>query len=118
LSGGGLDALQEMLRLYDLPRSSVNARQVSGIVGIEHLAATAWLPGQPFATFVRGTEVRLTVDEHSFVGTGLGLFAAVMERFYALYVHANSFTQLTVVSARTQEVLIRGLPRNGSMALV
>ncbi len=118
LSGGGLDALQEMLRLYDLPRSSVNARQVSGIVGIEHLAATAWLPGQPFATFVRGTEVRLTVDEHSFVGTGLGLFAAVMERFYALYVHANSFTQLTVVSARTQEVLIRGLPRNGSIALV
>lgn len=118
LSGGGVDALQEMLRLYDLPRSSANARQLAGIVGIEHLPATAWLPGQPFATFVRGTEVRLQVDEHSFVGSGLGLFAAVMERFYALYVHANSFTQLTVVSARTQEVLIQGLPRNGGVALV
>lgn len=118
LSAGGIDALKEMLRLYDLPRSAANRRQIDGLVGIDFKPATAWLQGQPYATFVRGTEVRLTVDEDSFVGTGLGLFAAVMDQFFGLYVHINSFTQLTLVSSRTQEELLSCPPRNGDMPLV
>lgn len=118
LSHGGLDALQEMLRLYDLPRSAANARLVDGLVGIDYRPATAWLPGEPFATFVRGTEVVLTVDESAYVGVGLGVFASVLDHFFGLYVHANSFAQLKVVSARTQEVLLTCPPRNGAMALV
>jgi type VI secretion system protein ImpG len=118
LSAGGLDALKEMLRLYDLPRSAINRRQVDGLSDIAFKPATAWLPGEPYATFVRGTEVRLTVDEDSFVGTGLGLFAAVLDRFFSLYVHANSFVQLTLVSARTQEVVLTCPPRNGDLTLL
>ena len=63
LSAGGIDALKETLRLYDLPRSPANRRLVDGLVAIDFEPAAAWLPGNPFATFVRGTEVRLTVDE-------------------------------------------------------
>jgi type VI secretion system protein ImpG len=118
LSGGGVDALKEMLRLYDLPRSASNRRQIDGLVSIEFKAATAWLPGEPYATFVRGTEVRLTVDEDSFVGIGLGLFAAVLDQFFSLYVHANSFTKLTLMSFRTQEEVLSCPPRNGEMPLV
>jgi len=118
LSGGGIDALKEMLRLYDLPRSATNRRQIDGLIAIEFKPATAWLPGEPYATFVRGTEVRLTVDEDSFVGTGLGLFAAVLDHFFGLYVHANSFSKLTLISARTQEELHSCPPRNGDMPLV
>jgi type VI secretion system protein ImpG len=118
LSAGGIDALKEMLRLYDLPRSASNRRQVDGLVSVEFRPATAWLPGEPFATFVRGTQVRLTVDEDSFVGTGLGLLAAVMDHFFGLYVHINSFTQLTIVSARTQEEVLACPPRNGDKPLV
>ncbi|MEO8155578.1 MAG: type VI secretion system baseplate subunit TssF, partial [Rhizobacter sp.] len=99
LSGRGVDALKEMLRLYDLPQDAANRRQVDGLASIEFVPATAWLQGEPFATFVRGTEVRLVVEEDSFVGTGLSLFAAVLDRFFGLYVHINSFTQLTVISA-------------------
>jgi type VI secretion system protein ImpG len=118
LSAGGLDALKEMLRLYDLPRSATNRRQVEGITGIRFEAATAWLPGEPYATFVRGTGVAVTVDEDHFVGTGLGLFAAVLDRFFGLYVHANSFVQLKLVSARTQEVVLTCPPRNGDLTLL
>ncbi|MES2090281.1 MAG: type VI secretion system baseplate subunit TssF [Pseudomonadota bacterium] len=118
LSGGGIDALKEMLRLYDLPRSASNRRQVDGLVAVAFKPATAWLPGEPFATFVRGTEVRITVDEDSFVGTGLGLLAAVLDHFFGLYVHVNSFTQLTIVSARTQEEVLKCPPRNGDKPLV
>jgi type VI secretion system protein ImpG len=118
LSGRGIDALKEMLRLYDLPRDATNRRQIDGMVSIDFAPATAWLPGQPFATFVRGTEVKLVVDEASFVGTGLSLFAAVLDRFFGLYVHINSFTQLTVISARTQLPLFQCPPRNGATPLV
>ncbi|HET7794420.1 MAG TPA: type VI secretion system baseplate subunit TssF [Rhizobacter sp.] len=118
LSGRGVDALKEMLRLYDLPRSATNRRQVDGVVSVDCLPATAWLDGKPFASFVRGTEVRLVVDEDSYVGTGLSLFAAVLDRFFGLYVHINSFTQLTVVSARTQQTLFQCPPRNGATQLI
>jgi type VI secretion system protein ImpG len=118
LSGRGVEALKEMLRLYDLPRDASNRRQVDGLRTIAFLPATAWLEGEPFATFVRGTEVRLTVDEESFVGTGLSLFAAVLDRFFGLYVHINSFSKLTVISARTQQPLFECPPRNGATALV
>jgi type VI secretion system protein ImpG len=118
LSGRGVESLKEMLRLYDLPGHAANRRQVEGIQSVEFVPATAWLDGKPFATFVRGTEVRLVVDEESYVGTGLGLFAAVIDRFFGLYVHINSFTQLTVISARTRQPLIQCPPRNGATALV
>ena len=118
LSAGGIEALRELLRLYDLPRSATNSRQVAGLSGIEYRPANACLPGNPFATFVRGTEVRLSVDEQAFVGSGLRLFAQVMDQFFGLYVHTNSFTQLKLVSARTQEDLIVCPRRSGDSPLL
>jgi type VI secretion system protein ImpG len=118
LSAGGIDALRELLRLYDLPHSATNRRQIDGLVSIAFCPDTAWVPGEPFATFVRGTMVRLTVDEGSFVGSGLGLFAGVMDRFFGLYVHVNSYARLQVVSARTGEVLIACAPRHGDRQLL
>ena len=118
LSAGGLDAIKEMLRLYDLPRSQTNRAMLDGLVAIEYRPTTAYLPGQPFSTFVRGTEIRLTVEESSFVGSGLRLFAQVMDRFLGLYTHINSFTQLKLVSARTQEELIVCERRTGCHPLL
>lgn len=118
LSSAGVDGLKEMFRLYDLSRSAANRRQIDGLISVDYQPTTAWLQGEPFASFVRGTEVRVTLDEDSFVGSGLGLFVAVLDRFFGLYAHANSFTQLTVVSARTQEVVMSCPPRNGAIQLV
>ena len=118
LTGSGIDALKEMLRLYDLPRSTVNQRTLDGIVAVDYKPAQAFLDGAPFATLVRGTEIRLTVDEQSFVGTGLHLFAQVLDRFFALYVHINSFTQLKLVSSRSGEVLVTCARRSGEEPLL
>jgi type VI secretion system protein ImpG len=62
--------------------------------------------------------VRLTVDEQSFVGSGLHLFAQVMDHFFGLYVHANSFAQLKVLSSRTGEVLVACARRSGDSPLM
>jgi type VI secretion system protein ImpG len=118
LAASGLSALKEMLALYDLRRTAVSARHVDGIVGIDQRPAVQWLPGNPFATFVRGIEVRLTVEEEHFVGTSLASFVGVIDRFFGLYVHLNSFVQLVVVSKRTGEEILRCKPRSGESILL
>ncbi|MEO7066810.1 MAG: type VI secretion system baseplate subunit TssF [Rhodanobacter sp.] len=115
---GGLSPLKEMLRLYDLPRSATSARQIDGIVGLEHGVVTAWLPGKQFPSVARGTEIRIRIDEDHFVGTGIHVFADVLDHFFGLYVHANSFIQLVLLSNRSGEEIIRCLPRNGDSILV
>lgn len=118
LSDGGLDAFREMLALYDLPRSPASQRQIGGISAIAHKPANAWLPGNPFACLVRGVEVRLTIDEEAFVGSGIHAFTHIIERFLGLYVHANSFTQLVMVSNKTGEELLKCTPRSGDLSLL
>lgn len=115
---GGAAALKEMLRLYDLPRSAISARQIDGITALEHHAVTQWLPGKQFASMARGTEIRLTIDEDHFVGTGIHAFASVLDCFFGLYVHANSFTQLVLLSSHSGEELIRCPARSGESLLV
>jgi type VI secretion system protein ImpG len=115
---GGVNTLREMLRLYDLPRSPISARQIDGIVSLEHRPVTAWLPGRPFASVARGTEIRVGIDESHFVGTGIHAFASVLDHFFALYVHVNSFTQFVLLSHHGGEELIRCPARSGESILV
>ena len=115
---GGAAALREMLKLYDLQRSATTARQIEGIHELSHRPATAWLPGKYFASVARGTEIRLVIDEESFVGIGLHIFAQVVDHFFGLYVHANSFTQLVLISKHSGEEVLRCQPRSGDSILV
>ena len=118
LAGSGVEAFREMLTLYDLPRSPISQRQIRGVVAIDSKAANAWMAGNPFACLVRGIEVRLSIDEEAFIGSGIHAFAHVIECFLGLYVHANSFVQLTIVSHKTGEELWRCPARSGDLSLV
>ncbi len=91
---------------------------IDGLMQVDYRPVQACLPGNPFATFVRGTEVRLSVNEQAFVGGGLHLFAQVLDRFLGLYAHINSFVQLKLLSHRTGEVLLTCPPRSGDQALL
>lgn len=115
---GGAVAFREMLKLYDLQRSAISARQIEGIHELSHRPVTAWLPGKYFASVARGTEIRMVIDEESFVGIGLHIFAEVVDHFFGLYVHANSFTQLVLVSKHSGEEVLRCQPRSGDSILV
>lgn len=133
ISGGGLEAFREILGLYDLAQSACSRRQIEGVKGIEQAPKSVWLKGrtggqsgdqrvaqsggQPFASFVRGTEVRITIDEEAFAGSGLDVFARVIDRFLGLYVHINSFVELVLLSSRSGEELIRCKPHSGASIL-
>jgi type VI secretion system protein ImpG len=118
LTEEGLGALKEMLSLYNLAGSLPNQRHIDGLVAVAHRPVTASMRGNPFPTFVKGIEIELTLDEQNYVGTGIYLFARVLDHFFSLYVHANSFTRLIVRSARSGEIILQCPPRNGELALV
>jgi type VI secretion system protein ImpG len=113
----GVAGFREMLLLYDLAQTPASRRQIDAIVGLAHRPITAWIRNKRGATLVHGIEVRMTVDEDGFVGSGLGLFAGVIDRFLGLYVQINSFTELVIVSATSGKELIRCKPRNGDQYL-
>ena len=115
---GDLDAFREVLTLYDVSRSAATQRQIAGITAMETLPSTAWMRNKIGATLVHGTEVRMTVDEEAFAGSSLYVFAEVVNRFFGLYVHVNSFTRLVVRSEQTGRELLRCEPRNGNLTLV
>jgi type VI secretion system protein ImpG len=62
-------------------------------------------------------ETTLTFDEEQFVGSGLFLFAAVLERFLGLYSSLNSFNQLSIRSEQREEVIKQFPPRAGEQEL-
>ncbi|MDN0074149.1 type VI secretion system baseplate subunit TssF [Crenobacter sp. SG2303] len=113
----GKAALQEMLTLYNLTDSPVNVRQIQGIVGIASQAAVTRVAGRDFTGFVRGTEVELTLDEDYYVGGSVYLFAAILERFFALYCAPNSFTRLRVRTVQRNEE-VASWPARAGEALV
>jgi type VI secretion system protein ImpG len=113
-----VDAFREVLALYDVSQSASSQRQIGGVAGIEASPATAWIRNEHGAALVHGTRIRMTVDEAAFAGSGLYAFAEVVNHFFGLYVHLNSFTQLVVLSLQTGKELLRCEPRNGSLTLV
>lgn len=118
LAQKGTEAFQETLRLYDLPRSATNEKILAGIVAIDHRATSQWLSGKPFSCLARGIEITFTIDEDHFVGSGLHVFANVLDQFFALYVHINSFTQISLKSKKSGEILLKCPPRSGDSNLV
>jgi len=114
---GTPEALQELLQLYNFDDSSVIRKQILGITRIESRKVVRQIGGRIGAGFVRGLETTLTFDEEQFVGSGLFLFASVLERFLGLYSSINSFNQLVIRTEQREEIVRRFAPRAGEQEL-
>jgi type VI secretion system protein ImpG len=111
---GGEDALKEILKLYDFDNSAATRQQISGILSLKSDYITKRI-GQ---SFCRGLRVTVEFDEDKYVGTGLYLFANVLERFLGQYVSVNSFSQLVAKTTQRREALKKWPPRNGDRVLL
>jgi type VI secretion system protein ImpG len=116
--GGSPEALQEILHLYNFDESSVSRKQILGIKSVETRKVVRQIGGRIGAGFVRGLETSLTFDEEQFVGSGLFLFASVLERFMGLYASINSFNQLVIRTEQREEIVRRFPPRAGEQELL
>jgi type VI secretion system protein ImpG len=86
----GLRAFREILSAHDFIDDERTKKRRSGLVAMSTRVVTRRLPRRGPA---RGLEITLEFEESSYVGSGLYLFAAVLERFLAAYTSINSFTQ-------------------------
>jgi type VI secretion system protein ImpG len=115
---GGREALQEILRLYDVSDSPVVRQQIAGILDVKSRRVVGRPGSMPWNGFCRGLEVTLELDEEQYVGTGVYLFASVLEKFLGLYASLNSFMQLVARTRQRREPLKRWPPRAGEQILL
>ena len=94
------------------------SRQIQGIVDITSQPATTRVTSRHFSGFVRGIDITVTLDENAFVGSGMVLFGAVLERFFALYCGPNNFTRLTLRSKQQEQEIARWPARAGEALVI
>jgi type VI secretion system protein ImpG len=110
---GGLDALQEILRLHDFTPGGAGNTQIRGVVGVSSGPAYARVMSEHGLSFARGRRVEIELDEDQFAGGGVYLFASVLERFLALYASLNSFTVLAARTRQRRSIMREWEPRAG-----
>ena len=118
LNEEGRTAMQEILRLHNMSDTPASENQVGSILKMSSSPNFALVDSAYGLIPARGTKVEMEFDEQQFAGSGLYLFAAVIDRFLASYAAMNSFSQLTARSTLRKEVLGKWPPRAGTQALL
>ncbi|QDU63420.1 hypothetical protein Pan216_43000 [Planctomycetes bacterium Pan216] len=121
----GCEALREILRLYDFSDpeigqqlGAVTHQMIEGINSVSSRRVVAQIGSPTSSGFCRGMEVTLEFDEEKYVGTGVFLFASVLERFLGLYASLNSFVQTVARTKQGEGALKQWKPRAGDRPLL
>lgn len=117
-SDEGLAAFREILRLADFADSAVTRQQIEGITQVASRRAAGRTGCAIGNAVCLGVEVELVFDESRYVGSGVYLFASVLERFLGLYTSLNSFTRLVARTRQREGILRRWPPRSGERTLL
>jgi type VI secretion system protein ImpG len=112
----GAHALREILRLYDFADSAETQSMIEGVLSVRTRRVVGRAGGLRGGV-CRGLEVTIDFDESRFVGSGLYLFASVLERFLGLYASVNSFSKLVATTKKGGEPW-RWPPRAGETVLL
>jgi type VI secretion system protein ImpG len=91
--GAGAEMLRDFLTLYADPNDSALQRQIEGVRSVSYRPVVRRVPDPERLCYGRGLELKLTLDDQAFEGTGILPLASVLESFFARYVSLNSFTQ-------------------------
>jgi type VI secretion system protein ImpG len=113
-----LDALREILRLYDFRDSPETRALIDGISGISSRRSTARTPSPEGIAFARGIDVTVELDPERYDTGGLFLMAAVLDRFLGLYCSINAFTRLTATVKGRPGILRKWPARAGDRTLL
>jgi type VI secretion system protein ImpG len=103
--GQGAVALRDLLKLYINPDDVFALRQVNGIRSAVSSPIIRRVASAGPLTFARGLEIRVTLDEEAFEGSGIFVLGAVLAQFFARYVSINSFAETVIISQRRGEIM-------------
>ncbi|HVA51438.1 MAG TPA: type VI secretion system baseplate subunit TssF [Pirellulales bacterium] len=96
----GAAALREVLKVYDYAATAVSRQHIDGITRVSSRRKVAPISDGLGQGFCRGVEITVEFDEEKYAGSGVFLFASIIERFVSLYASINSVTRLV---ARTKQ---------------
>ncbi len=114
----GLEALREILRLYNFKESPETQKLISGVAKIETHPTLGRIGGPATSGICRGVEVAVSFDPEQYKEGGMFLLASVLDRFFALYCNINSFTQTVAKTTKREGILKRWPPRAGEQTLL
>ncbi len=114
----GAHALREILKLYDFADSAETRAVIEGVVSVRSRRVVGRAGGDGHGAICRGIEVTVHFDEERFSGSGVYLFACVLERFLGLYCSVNSFSKLIATTDQREGELRRWPPRAGETVLL
>ncbi len=118
---GQPEALREILSLYNYTSNPADARAASqlieGVTGVRSRQVMRRIQSEAGGGFARGIEAILEFDETRYVGTGVFLFASVLEKFLGLYVSINSFSEM-IAKTKQRGILKQWPPRSGQQILL
>jgi len=97
--------LRQMLGLYGDNNDSSMRKQIEGLKSISSRSIVRRLPTPGPVSFGRGLELQLTCEDNAYEGTGVFLFGAILDEFFARYVSLNSFTETVLRTEERGEVM-------------
>ena len=101
----GAAALRQLLQLYADQADLAAQKQVDGVRSIVSRPVVRRAPQGGPIVFARGVQIRLTLEELAFEGTGAFLLGAVLDEFFRQYVSINSFTETVLQTVERGEVM-------------
>ena len=111
------DTLRELLSLFADLSDSVTETQLQGLKTVETRPIVRSIQRGDGFHSARGLEVRVTMDEAAFEGSGIIILGAVLDRFLAEYASVNTFTQ-TIIASTTRGDIVKWPPRTGTGPLL
>jgi type VI secretion system protein ImpG len=98
----GIEALQEILRLYANGEDPSIDGQINGLKAVSTRRIVGRVGTDAWRGFCRGTEITLEIDEDAFAAANASpfLLGQVLSQFFGLYTTINSFTQLVIRASR------------------
>ncbi|WP_179381036.1 type VI secretion system baseplate subunit TssF [Jannaschia marina] len=115
--GTSAAALREILSLFADLSDATDEKQIGGILSLETRQISQLIRREDGHFPARGVEVRITLDEDAYEGSGALLMGAILDRFLAEYAPANSFTK-TIIATRQRGDIKHWPPRTGSGPLL
>jgi type VI secretion system protein ImpG len=104
-NGSGVSALRDILGLYANVGDLQISKQIDGIKAVQCKPITRRIRMSGSIAFARGLEVKVTLEEAMFAGSGVFLMGAVLEQFFARYVSINSFTETVIETVERGEIM-------------
>ena len=114
----GLEALQEILRLYSFTKHSYAQQEIDGICDMQTRKVLRRFGADAWRGYRRGTEITFVFDPMKYKGSSPLLLASVLRHFLGLYGSVNTFTQVVAKRSNIDGEWKRWAPLDSEQEIV